>query len=53
MGANALYMVDIAGNTLKISQAGAESLIAAGNRVSLDFNGALHLLGGFERAEAA
>lgn len=53
MGANALYTVGIAGTTLKVSQAGGESLIAAGSRVSLDFNGALHLLKDRALKEAA
>jgi len=53
MGANALYTVGIDEMTLKVSQAGGESLIAAGSRVSLDFNGALHLLKDRDLPEAA
>ncbi|RVT70608.1 ABC transporter ATP-binding protein [Agrobacterium sp. CNPSo 2736] len=44
MGANALYMVEIGGRQIRVSQSGAETLIDAGQRVALQFPGSVHLL---------
>ena len=44
MGANALYTVDIGKTQVRVCQSGAEYLIEAGRRVSLQFPGSVHLL---------
>jgi putative spermidine/putrescine transport system ATP-binding protein len=53
MGANAVYVATVGDTTLKISQAGADRLIAAGSRIALTFQGVLHRLDEREFAGAA
>ncbi|WP_425644778.1 ABC transporter ATP-binding protein [Agrobacterium leguminum] len=53
MGANALYTVEIGGRQIRVSQSGAETLIDAGQRVSLQFPGSVHLLDDRMVGEAA
>lgn len=53
MGANALYTVEIGQRQVRVSQSGAEYLIEAGRRVSLQFPGTAHLLDDQPAKEAA
>ncbi|KAA3498044.1 ABC transporter ATP-binding protein [Rhizobium rhizogenes] len=53
MGATALYTVEIGGRQIRISQSGAETLIDAGQRVTLQFLGSVHLLDDRMAGEAA
>lgn len=53
MGANALYTVQIGSIQLRVTQTGAETLIDAGSKVSLQFSGSVHLLDQQMMSEAA